>query len=225
MLSTNQRKRVLSTLNLKVSEIFFSIQGEGPLVGYPTFFIRLFGCNLSCRWCDTTYAREGNNYRILSVQEILDCWKIDYSSIPFITITGGEPLLQSEVYVLIRGFMEQGCTVLIETNGSLDLKDIPEEVIKVVDIKTPSSGMERYNLYTNLRYLKLKDAVKFVIKDKTDLQFALYTIKTWNLLSKTQVFFSPVYAELSPTILAQWILDLRLPIRFQLQLHKILNLK
>lgn len=212
-------------MSLKVSEIFFSLQGEGPLVGYPTFFIRLFGCNLRCTWCDTTYAREGDNYRVLSVQEILGLWEKNYSSIPFITLTGGEPLLQGKIYKLMKEFIKRNCTVLVETNGSLDIKNVPREVIKVVDIKTPSSGMDKHNLYTNLKYLDLKDAVKFVIKDKMDFQFALDIIQTWNLLAKTQVFFSPVYAELSPVTLAQWILELRLPIRFQLQLHKILNLK
>lgn len=216
---------MLSTLSLKISEIFFSLQGEGPLVGCPTYFIRLFGCNLDCCWCDTQYARKGNNYQILTISDILNHWEKNYPYIPYITITGGEPLLQQEVYALMEEFIKKRCIVVLETNGSLDIRKVPKEVIKVVDIKTPSSKMEKYNLYTNVNYLNHKDAVKFVIKDEEDFQFALDKIKALNLITKTQVFLSPVYSELSPKTLAHWILKTKLPIRFQFQIHKFLDLK
>lgn len=213
------------TLNLKLSENFFSIQGEGPFSGYPTFFVRLYGCNLKCLWCDTLYAREGDRYYTLNVNEIIEIWEKNYSLSPYITITGGEPLLQTAIYPLIEKFLAKKCIVSIETNGSLSLKDLPSQVVKVVDLKTPSSGMAEYNLYENISFLNSKDVIKFVIQDRKDFEFALKKIKDLDLLSKTQVFFSPVFEKLSPKELAKWILEIKLPIRLQVQLHKLLDLK
>ncbi len=210
--------------NLKVSELFFSLQGEGPLVGYPCFFVRLFGCNLNCKWCDTEYAKK-DKYKLMSVSEIIDLWEKNYPEIKCITITGGEPLLQKTVYSLIDGFLKRKAQVILETNGSIELNKVPKEVLKVVDFKTPSSGMQSYNLYQNLKYLDKKDAVKFVIKDIKDFEFSLNIVQEFLMLHYTQVFFSPVHPCLDPKTLANWIIETRLPIRFQMQIHKILKLK
>ncbi len=210
---------------LKISEIFFSIQGEGPLIGYPSFFIRLFGCNLNCTWCDTPYAKGNNSYKEVKISEIINFWKKNYSDIPYITITGGEPLLQRSVYTLIAKLLKEKTVIVLETNGSINLSKVPKCVIKVMDLKTPSSGMEKYNLYQNLKYLNKKDVVKFVIKDKKDFEFSIEIVKKFQIFYYTQVFFSPVSPFLEPKILAEWVLDTKLPIRFQVQLHKVLGLK
>lgn len=210
---------------LKISEIFFSLQGEGPLVGCPTLFIRLFGCNLDCSWCDTPYAKGENPYKEIEISEILSFWEKNFNSSPFITITGGEPLIQSPVYNLMDALLEKGCIVVLETNGSISLQRVPKEVIKVMDVKTPSSNMDKYNLYENFKFLNKKDAVKFVIKDKRDFEFSLNTIENFFLTYYTQVFLSPAYPFLDPKILAEWILKTKKPLRFQIQLHKIVGIK
>lgn len=210
---------------LKISEIFFSIQGEGPLVGYPTLFIRLFGCNLECSWCDTPYAKGKNPYKEMDTSEIVSFWKKNFSSIPFITVTGGEPLLQGAVYELMDTFLELNCTVVLETNGSISLKRVPKEIIKVMDVKTPSSNMEKFNLYENFRFLTKRDAVKFVIKDKNDFDFALNIVEKFQLLYYTQVFLSPAFPFLEAKTLANWIIETKKPLRFQVQLHKIVGIK
>ncbi len=212
-------------MKLKISEIFFSIQGEGPLIGYPSFFIRLFGCNLNCFWCDTPYAKGENYYEEWEVSEIVSFWEKNFKFIPFITLTGGEPLLQNSVYSLISEFLNKGCIIVLETNGSISLERVPQEVIKVMDIKTPSSGMDKYNLYENFRFLIKKDAVKFVIKDKKDFEFALNIVEKFKLLYYTQVFLSPAYPFLKPQTLANWILETKKPLRFQIQLHKVVGIK
>ena len=208
---------------LKVCEVFFSIQGEGPLIGFPTFFIRLFGCNLNCSWCDTNYAKPPNEFKEVSIKEIIKVWQ-NTSQSPYVTITGGEPLIQENVYPLIKKLISLGASVSLETNGSIKLDKVPKEVIKVMDVKTPSSGMDKFNLYENFNYLEKKDAIKFVIKDKEDFNFSIEIVKKYELLYKAQVIFSPVYKELEPGKLARWILETRLPIRMQIQLHKYLNL-
>ncbi|NPA39978.1 MAG: 4Fe-4S cluster-binding domain-containing protein [Thermodesulfobacteria bacterium] len=210
---------------LKVCETFFSIQGEGPYAGYPCFFIRLHGCNLNCKWCDTEYSKEPNNYEKLSLKELIEKWKGETSSIKYITITGGEPLIQEGTYELIEAFLKVGCKVILETNGSISLAKVPYSVIKVMDIKTPSSGMSPYNLYENFAYLNEKDAVKFVIMNKKDFEYALKVVSDYELLSKVEVIFSPVWKRLSGKKLAKWILSTKLPIRMQVQLHKVLRLK
>ena len=212
-------------MKLKISEIFFSIQGEGPLIGYPSLFIRLFGCNLNCFWCDTPYAKGENYCEKWEVSEIVSFWEKNFKFVPFITLTGGEPLLQNSVYSLISEFLNKGCIIVLETNGSISLERAPQEVIKVMDIKTPSSGMEKYNLYENFRFLIKKDAVKFVIKDKKDFEFALNIVEKFKLLYYTQVFLSPAYPFLKPQTLANWVLETKKPLRFQIQLHKVVGIK
>jgi len=210
---------------LKISEIFFSIQGEGPLTGYPTLFIRLFGCNLNCAWCDTPYAKGENPHEEKEVSEIVSFWKENFSSVPFITITGGEPLIQNAVYQLIDEFLKYNCVITLETNGSISLNRVPKEVVKVMDVKTPSSNMEKYNLYENFKFLDKKDAVKFVIKDRNDFDFALSITEKYQLLYYTQVFLSPAFPFLDAKTLAGWIIKIQKPLRFQIQLHKVVGIK
>ncbi|MGC9016960.1 MAG: 7-carboxy-7-deazaguanine synthase QueE [Caldimicrobium sp.] len=212
-------------MSLKISEIFFSLQGEGPLIGVPTYFVRLFGCNLSCSWCDTPYAKEGSNYEKKEISEILLEWKRNYAFTPYVTITGGEPLLQEETLELIKAFLLEGAILVLETNGSLSIKNIPEEVIVIMDLKTPSSGMERFNNLENLQFLKKDDALKFVIKDERDFHWSLSVIEEYDLFSKTNCFFSPCEPFMPPEKLAKMILEVKRPIRFQIQLHKFLKIK
>lgn len=212
-------------MSLRISEIFFSIQGEGPLVGFPTFFVRLYGCNLNCSWCDTPYAKEGQRYQELSPEEIITQWESNYKEIPYIAITGGEPLLQAQSIDLMNEFSKRGAKVLLETNGSLNIKRVPKEVLIVMDVKTPSSEMSKHNLFENFNYLKKEDALKFVIKDYNDFQWSLKIIEEFNLLEKFNCFFSPAYSYLSPEELAQFILETKRPLRLQVQLHKILKIK
>ena len=212
-------------MSLKISEIFFSLQGEGPLIGVPTYFVRLFGCNLSCSWCDTPYAKEGSNYEKKEISEILLQWKRNYAFTPYVTITGGEPLLQEETLELIKTFLLEGAILVLETNGSLSIKNIPEEVIVIMDLKTPSSGMERFNNLENLQFLKKDDALKFVIKDERDFHWSLSVIEKYDLFSKTNCFFSPCEPFMPPEKLAKMILEVKRPIRFQIQLHKFLKIK
>ncbi|MCC6025722.1 MAG: radical SAM protein [Caldimicrobium sp.] len=212
-------------MKLKVSEVFFSIQGEGPLVGMPSVFFRLYGCNLSCSWCDTPYAREPYPFFEMEVVELIHYWRDNFPRIPYVVLTGGEPLMQEGAIPFLEALVAHGAKPLLETNGSLPIKDVPKEVLIVMDLKPPSSGMEEFNLYDNLHYLTLKDAVKIVLKDREDFDWAVDIITKWHLLDKTQVFFSPAHPFLSASELAGLILETRLPIRLQVQLHKILGLK
>ncbi len=205
---------------LDIAEIFVSLQGEGAHMGLPTFFVRLAGCNLRCRWCDTIYAQKPLQ-KWHSLEEIFRLWE-QYGRLPYIQITGGEPLLQEEVYDLINLFLRERATVLLETNGSLNLKRVPPQVIKIMDLKTPSSGMERFMDYSNLAYLGCKDQIKFVIADRTDYEWAKEQIFKYYLYVYTQVLLSPAYGKLEPRELATWVLKDRLRVRFQIQLHKIL---
>ncbi len=207
-------------MKLRLSEIFISLQGESAFQGFPTFFVRLYGCNLRCRWCDTKYAYEKDWFE-LKLDQIIEKWKLE-GSIPFVQITGGEPLLQENVYHLMDAFLKKGTTVLLETNGSLTLEAVPKRVIKIMDIKTPSSGMSEFMLWKNLSYLSQRDQVKFVIADRKDYEWTKKIIKKYYLTVFTQVVLSPVYKELSPRDLASWVLEDRLAVRFQIQLHKFL---
>ncbi len=215
-------------MQLQVTEIFKSIQGESSLAGTPCIFIRLTGCNLRCSYCDTTYAYEGG--KSLSVNEVLS--KIDGYKCNLVEITGGEPLLQLEVYTLIQALLERDRYVLIETNGSIDIEKIqtlkqPQDSgservgIKIImDIKCPDSNMsEKMNL-ENLNRLDKNDEVKFVINSRGDYEWAKNIIKKYSLDKKCHILISPVYDNLTTEELSEWILNDNLNVRLNLQIHK-----
>ncbi len=212
-------------MKLKLSEIFFSLQGEGPLVGMPSLFFRLYGCNLNCSWCDTPYSREPYPFFEKEIEELVQQWKENFPQIPYVVITGGEPLLQEGAIPFLEALIANGAKPLLETNGSLPIAGLPEGVIVVMDLKPPSSNMVEFNRYENLDFLREKDAVKIVIQDRRDFEWAINLVEQADLLKKTQVFFSPAHPFLSPKELASLILETKLPLRLQVQLHKMLGLK
>lgn len=201
---------------LKVNEIFRSIQGESSYAGLASVFVRLTGCNLRCVWCDTEYAfYEG---KALSVDEVVAA--VAGYGTNLVEITGGEPLMQKEVYPLMQTLLERGFKVMLETGGSLSLKDVPKEVIKILDLKCPGSGEEGKNLYDNLDCLTDKDEVKFVILDRNDYEWSKQILERYEIHKKAHVLFSPVHDKQDLKELAEWILADRLPVRLQTQLHK-----
>ena len=204
---------------LNISEIFCSIQGESTYAGLPCIFIRLAGCNLRCDYCDTTYSYESEIN--LSLNDIIT--KVnEYNPVRLVEITGGEPLLQPEVYQLISLLHENGYTILLETNGSISLKDIPEYVIKIVDVKCPGSGEENSFLLENFEYInKEKDEIKFVLVDNFDYNWAKDFMIKYKL-NDYEILLSPVSEKLEPQDLAKWITEDKLHVRMQLQLHKII---
>jgi len=201
-----------------ITEIFKSIQGESSYAGLPCSFIRTTGCNLRCVWCDTEYAFYGG--KEMSIQEILAA--IEPHGCELVEITGGEPLLQPEVPQLSRELLQQNHTVLIETSGALDIGILPKEVIKIMDIKCPESGMMEKMDWQNLKRLSPKDEIKFVINSRKDYDWAVHILHTYQLHTQNLVLFSSVYQKMEPQKLAEWILEDRLPVRFQVQLHKVL---
>lgn len=203
---------------MRVTETFVSLQGEGFHVGWPCFFVRLTGCNLRCTYCDSTYAySDGID---MDSSELLSLWR--RSGIRLVQITGGEPLLQPAVIPFMRELLNDGAEVILETNGSIFLEDVPCGVIKVVDRKTPGSGMCHSWLPDNLRFLGWKDQVKCVLTSETDYLWAKDWIISCGLSFFTQVILSPAWGLLEPGQLASWILRDNLQVRLQLQLHKIL---
>jgi 7-carboxy-7-deazaguanine synthase len=207
-------------LSLKVNELFYSIQGESSYAGRPCVFIRLTGCNLRCSYCDTRYAYEEG--RDMELPLILD--QVFSHRCMLVEITGGEPLIQADTPPLIRRLLEKNFTVLLETNGSQNIQTVDDRCIKIVDLKCPSSGMENRNDLENLGRLSPGDELKFVIGDRPDFEFARQILAEYQPFfpERTPVHFSPVFGELEPKRLAQWILDKRLEVRLQLPLHKLL---
>lgn len=201
---------------LKVNEIFYSIQGESTFAGLPCIFIRLTYCNLRCSYCDTEYAfYEGKD---MSIDEILG--EVKNYNCNLVEVTGGEPLFQKESFKLLTKLCDLGYTVLLETSGSISIENVDKRVIIIMDLKTPSSKMEKKNLYSNINYLKPNDEVKFVIGDRNDYEWAKNIINIYNLTSKCKVLMGVVFNELSNLDLAKWILEDNLNVRFQIQLHK-----
>ena len=202
---------------LRINEIFFSIQGESTWAGCPCVFVRLTGCNLRCRWCDTEYAfYEG---RHLTVDEIVE--RVRSYGCNLIEVTGGEPLLQKGVHSLFRLLLECSFTVMVETSGERDLSLVDPRVIKIMDLKCPSSGECERNRITNLQYLSTRDEVKFVIRDRCDFEWACKIVNQYQLHRQlSAVLMSPVFGTLPPADLAGWILREHLPVRMQLQMHK-----
>ena len=202
---------------LKINEIYHSIQGESTSAGRPCVFVRLTYCNLRCTYCDTEYAfYEGED---MSVQRVIN--EIEKYGCKLVEITGGEPLVQAdECLELMNKLCKLGYEVMIETGGSLSIKDIDPRVKIIMDLKCPSSGMEKKNLYQNLMFLKPNDELKFVIGDRMDYEWTIDVLEKYNLQSKCIILFSVVFGKLEPVELINWILKDKLDVRFQLQMHK-----
>ncbi|KAA3596798.1 MAG: radical SAM protein [Calditrichaeota bacterium] len=201
---------------LKINEIYQSVQGESTYVGLPCVFVRLSGCDLRCSYCDTEYAfYEGTK---MSLEEVLQ--KIKNYDCNLVEVTGGEPLLQKKVYELFDLLLEQNYEVMLETGGHISVEKVPKEVIKIVDVKTPSSKMSHKNFYENLSLVDEKDELKFVIGSREDYAWAKELLAKNN--TKGKVLFSPVWNELEPDKLVAWILEDKLQVRFQLQMHKVI---
>lgn len=203
---------------LRVSEIFASIQGESTTVGVPTVFVRLTGCPLRCHWCDTTYAFSGGDR--LSIAEILE--RVAALGLSEVCVTGGEPLAQPACHELLTALLDAGHRVSLETSGAISIVGLDPRVRCVMDLKAPGSGEADKNLWDNLQHLRAHDEVKFVLADRTDYEWAKDVLERHGLARRATVLFSPVAGSLPPALLAEWILADRLPVRFQLQLHKIL---
>ncbi|MGH8612771.1 MAG: 7-carboxy-7-deazaguanine synthase QueE [Gammaproteobacteria bacterium] len=203
---------------LRVTEIFYSLQGETNRVGLPTVFVRLTGCPLRCRYCDTAYAFHGG--RNMALDEVLQ--EVMRYQARYVTVTGGEPLAQRWCPVLLRRLCDTGFAVSLETSGAVDVSAVDRRVMKVLDLKTPGSGETNRNRYANLRLLCEHDQVKFVICDRGDYDWAKETMTRFHLPECCEVLFSPASGYLAPALLAAWILADRLPVRFQIQLHKFL---
>ncbi|WP_435187847.1 7-carboxy-7-deazaguanine synthase QueE [Pseudothioglobus sp. nBUS_23] len=206
----------LNNTTLNITEIFYSLQGEAKEVGIPTVFVRLTGCPLRCNYCDTAYAFKGNNP--LSIQHILD--EIAQYNTQYVCVTGGEPMAQSNCLKLLDALIENEYKVSMETSGSIDIAPVNSKVSIVMDIKTPSSTEEHQNRYENLSILKNKDQLKFVIASRSDFDWCTEMLENHEV--ESEVLFSPVYESLRPVELADWILEKKLNVRLQVQLHKIL---
>jgi 7-carboxy-7-deazaguanine synthase len=202
--------------HLLVTEIFHSIQGESTFAGQPCVFVRLTGCSLRCNRCDTSYAFSGG--QPMTVEKIIQ--EVQRFQSPLVEITGGEPLDQPETFSLISHLCDQQLTVLIETGGAIDIAPVDPRAHVILDVKCPGSGMTHRMHWANLESLSEKDEAKFVIKDRLDYDWAVNVVRTNRLADRCTVLFSPVFEELSLQSLAEWILHDRLPIRFQVQLHK-----
>ncbi|MFA7292608.1 MAG: 7-carboxy-7-deazaguanine synthase QueE [Rhodocyclaceae bacterium] len=218
-MSTNDASLTpLSQISLRISEIFFSLQGESSRVGLPTVFIRLTGCPLRCTWCDTTYAFTGGSAK--TIAEILA--ETAKHGTRTVCVTGGEPLAQKNCLPLLTALCNAGFDVSLETSGALDIGSVDPRVARIVDLKAPGSGESDKNLWTNLPQLRASDEVKMVLADRADYEWARNTIATHHLTDTCPVLLSPVQGTLQPADLANWILADHLPVRFQLQLHKVL---
>ncbi|MFO7749950.1 MAG: radical SAM protein [Desulfobacteraceae bacterium] len=206
---------------LNVSEIFFSLQGESTFAGLPCVFVRLFGCNLACSWCDTVYARDpAEKSRSMELAAIME--EIEAFGCSLVEITGGEPLLQKETPLLIKKLLQKKFKVLLETNGSLSIAEVPQGCVRIIDIKCPSSRESGRNMYENLELLTQTDQVKFVIADGDDYQFARQVMKRLGHIPGENIHLSPVSGTTAPEQIARWMLRDRLGARLSLQLHKII---
>jgi 7-carboxy-7-deazaguanine synthase len=203
---------------LKITEIFYSLQGEADTVGFPTVFIRLTGCPLRCQYCDTAYAFHGGEW--MTLDQVLG--RVAEFSPRYVCVTGGEPLAQKNCLPLLASLCDSNYRVSIETSGAMPLGGVDPRVIRVVDVKTPGSGEERRNRYAELELLRPEEQVKFVICDRADYEWSREQVVKLNVAGRCQVLFSPSAGQLPAHTLADWILEDRLPVRFQLQLHKVL---
>lgn len=202
---------------LTVNEIFYSIQGESTRVGRPCVFVRLTACDLRCSWCDTSYAFHEGSKR--SLDDVIA--EVDRYDCPLVEITGGEPLLQDDVYPLMERLLARGRTVMLETGGHRPITRVPAAVVKIVDVKCPGSGEADRNEWRNLDVLQPHDEVKFVIRDRADYEFARDVVSRYDLASRSAaVLLSPVHGVLEPRLLSEWMLEDGVAARLQLQLHK-----
>lgn len=205
-------------MKLKVHEIFHSLQGESSRIGLPTVFVRLTGCPMRCVYCDTAYAFSGGSN--MEISEIMA--KVAEYGTQYVTVTGGEPLAQKACLVLLKELCDAGYSVSLETGGAIDISPVDKRVSVILDIKTPDSGELENNFWSNLQQLKASDEVKFVLCSRADYDWAKGILSQHQLNTKCPVLFSPVYSQLNPTDLANWIVADQLPVRMQVQLHKIL---
>jgi 7-carboxy-7-deazaguanine synthase len=203
---------------VRITEIFHSLQGESNTVGLPTVFIRLTGCPLRCVYCDTAYAFTGG--KKIAIAEIIA--QVEGYGTRYVTVTGGEPLAQPACLELVTQLLDKGFIVSLETSGAIDVSEVDPRAVKVMDLKTPSSGELDKNLFQNIHYLNTKDQIKFVIGNDEDYRWSKATITEYDLLERCEILFSPVMGRQNPTELAEKILQDRLPVRFQIQLHKLL---
>jgi 7-carboxy-7-deazaguanine synthase len=212
------------TGRLKVTEIFYSLQGEADTAGFPTVFVRLTGCPLRCRFCDTEYAFHGGDWFTLDgvLEKVRDLLGPGGQSPQYVCVTGGEPLAQKNCLPLLTSLCDAGYRVSIETSGAMPIADVDSRVIRVVDVKTPGSGEVRRNRYSDLEVLRRDEQIKFVICDHADYEWSRAKLAELRLPEICAVLFSPSAGQLEPRQLADWILADRLPVRFQMQLHKVL---
>lgn len=203
---------------LRINEIFFSLQGEARTVGLPTVFIRLTGCPLRCSYCDTTYAFQGGEW--MTLDEIIN--RVMEYETTHVTVTGGEPLAQPACIELLTLLCDKGYQVSLETSGAFDISDVDRRVSRVMDLKTPGSGEQGRNLLENIERLTPHDQIKFVICDRNDYMWAKEMIIRYELASRCQLLISPSHGQIDARELAEWVLEDRLPVRFQMQLHKLL---
>jgi 7-carboxy-7-deazaguanine synthase len=204
--------------SLRITEIFYSLQGESSTVGIPTVFIRLTGCPLRCTYCDTEYAFVGGEKK--QIREIIS--EVESYGTRYVTVTGGEPLAQPACLELMTKLLDLGYNVSLETSGAIDVSSVDPRVVKVMDLKTPSSGELDKNRYQNIQHLNQKDQVKFVIGNEEDYKWSKQVLSDYQLPNQCEILFSPITGLQNPTELANKILQDRLPVRFQMQLHKLL---
>lgn len=207
-----------AALRLRISEIFHSIQGESTRVGLPTIFVRLTGCPLRCVWCDTEHAFSGGD--MLSLDEIVA--RVGSFDCATVCVTGGEPLAQKNCLPLLSALCDAGFSVSLETSGALDIGEVDPRVSRIMDLKAPDSGEAGKNRWENCALLTARDEIKVVLASRDDYDWAVAASRQRRLFEICPVLFSPVQGQLDPALLAQWIIDDRLPVRFQLQLHKVL---
>lgn len=212
------REEAANAGRVKLTEIFLSIQGEANSVGWPTVFVRLTGCPLRCHYCDTQYAFHGGEW--FSLDEVLD--RVATFGARHVCVTGGEPLAQKSCRALLSRLCDAGYQVSLETSGAIDVARVDSRVIRVVDVKTPGSGELARNRYENLDLLRAEEQIKFVICSKDDFEWACAFVRERRLHERCTVLFSPSYGQVEPRVLAEWILERRMPVRFQVQLHKYL---
>lgn len=218
MIADTARDDLPPDTRLRITEIFYSLQGEADTAGMPTVFIRLTGCPLRCQYCDTAYAFHGGRW--MAFDTILE--KTREYGCRYVCVTGGEPLAQKNCAGLLRDLCDDGYRVSLETSGAADLSVVDPRVIKVMDLKTPGSGEVERNIWQNLRLLAKDDQIKFVICSRADFEWAGQQVRQRNLDSICTVWFSPSYEQIKPVDIADWILQERIPVRLQLQLHKYL---